>query len=294
MALPDCAPGEIVDHGPVTTNVGPQVTILGRTRRLQVLDPRIVGLHNAGGQQLRLHLRDDRPQEVGTAADPVAHRDPAELDVRTAVDGLLAIQGQVVGVLRDGDRRQHVAAGLALVDRRGRQRRPDHRVLALAAGVLVSDPAPDVEASRHDAQLLADLFAGRLHRRTAARTVQALGVQVDLFAIEVLRQWRPTRVRAALLLGDRRFLEVRRLQVGVRHGGFAVRSRVIEEELQLIGRHLLARAAVKGALHGGQLLGQDVVLALQQLVLQDQARVEELLLRELLPDVAFGVVGCHD
>ena len=150
----------------------------------------------------------------------------------------------------------------------------------------MADQASDEETCRHDAQFLAHLFARRRHLRATARAVQAVGVQMGLFAVEVLRQRRATRMRSALLLRRRGLLVVRRLVVGLDRGRLVCRAHPIGEELQLIGRDLLARPTVDRTLHGRDLLHQDLLLTTELSILFTQLGDQECLGGRVGGDVA--------
>ena len=68
-------------------------------------------------QNLPFHPCIQRMDEVGTLAHPAAQGLARQLDALTPIDAFLAVQRQMVGVLRDRDLGQQARPGPSLVDR---------------------------------------------------------------------------------------------------------------------------------------------------------------------------------
>src|SRR6185503_5372396 len=110
------AQAEVVDHLRPGDGIGPEEAPVHRTVRHPDLDMGVVGLDDLGSEDEALDLEDDRLEETGHLAHPVAEGLAADVDTHPQEDLFLAMEGEMVPVLRDGDVRQETDARPALVD----------------------------------------------------------------------------------------------------------------------------------------------------------------------------------
>ena len=274
------AEAEVVDHLGPGDPVGPEESAL----HLTVLHPdpnvRVVGLHQLRGEDVPLHLEHDRLEEAGDLAHPVAQGLSAEVNAHPSEDLLLAVEGEVVAVLRDGDVGEEPDSRASLLDRPGGQRRDHHAFLAVAAPVLDACDLADVALAGDVLELLGDLLADRLHFLAAAGADAVLGIRVDLLALaeQVLRQGLATvgSGPSPLPLPLRAFLVLR--LVLVLDGLLGLLEEIVEEE-ELVGVDLLGapaedplEEALDAGLEAAILDGEGLVLRLEGLLLLAQDR----------------------
>ena len=148
--------------GPFVPDVGPDPA--GRRpagARRQQLDRGVVGEQGPAGQHIAPDGIGQRLQQRRRLADPAGERRAVEIDAIAGEDPGLAIQRQVIAVLRDQHMRERAGAGSATLDRPWRQRRLVER-LASAAG----------QARAHDAlhhEAAGDIRQARSGFRRASR-----------------------------------------------------------------------------------------------------------------------------
>ncbi len=91
--------------GSVVAHVHPQPPGLGRAAtRVEHRHRRIVGMQLGGAEHVALEGANQRIEQVEALAHPFGERRAFQLDAFSGVDLRLAVQGQVIGVLRH----QHV------------------------------------------------------------------------------------------------------------------------------------------------------------------------------------------
>ena len=186
----------------------------------------------------------DRLQEVGADGHPAARRLAGQLHPVAAVDPLLAVQRQVVGVLADGHLGHQPRPGQPLLDRLGEPLGDDDVPLATLAGVLGPHVLQDDQAGRDVLELLADLLADPDPHRAAVGTGEPLGRDVveDRLARQVGRQ----RLAAVATFPGRARRRRRRVGRRRRLGGRGLGGRqdLAGEEQELGGVDRLGLAAV--------------------------------------------------
>ena len=167
------------------------------------IDPQPPGLRLAGARRQNRHRRivnvqglrshdlggehvDQRLQRRRRRADPAGQGRGFQADALAGEDLGLAIERQMVVVLRDQDVRQQPRAGATAGDRVIRRRRRHHRV-ASPAGELLADVPDHLEAAGDVIQGLGRVLANPPQRTAAARAGWA-GAMHRLLARQVLGQ----------------------------------------------------------------------------------------------------------
>jgi hypothetical protein len=172
---------------PVIAHVRPQPAGLGppapriEHRHWGVIGMQLPRRHHIAGQ--RLEQRIDQPE---TPAYPFGHRRTLELYAFASVDLRLAIQRQVIGILRNQDVGEQSRAGETALDR-ARGRRELHNAFTFRARQLRAYVLDHPEARRNVIQNLRDVLANLAHRRPAVGT-RARGRMFNAGARQVLRQ----------------------------------------------------------------------------------------------------------
>ena len=257
--------GEVVGDVALLPDVGPDEPAGRPLRGRQVGDRRVVGVDDAP----REHLGEDRvrdgSQTLGDGGDDVAEGRAREVDAGAREDLLLAVDREVVGVLRDDDVGGEPRPDRALGEDRGRRPLGQDAALPARAGPHAPDGALDEEGGGHVLRALADLLADP-GERLAAAGADALGlgrVEPDLLDGEA-------RVRGLLRgrrapgpgcrgrrLAERRLERVRleRLLLGLR-GGLGL----LEGEPELAGVELLRALAEHPLRERLDAVAQEVVL----------------------------------
>jgi hypothetical protein len=111
---------------------------------------------------------DDRLEQPGRLADPIAQGGTVEIDALAGVDLALPIQRQVIAILRDQQMREHGGRGAAARRRHRRCRcLGDH--IARLAGIFGPDMADHLEVARHVIQHLGHVLAQLAHAAAAGR-----------------------------------------------------------------------------------------------------------------------------
>ena len=133
-----------------------------------------------------------------------------------------------------------------------------------------------------------------VHTVSTTGAVKVVGVQMDLFALQMIRQRRTTWVRATLFLLNPcwRLFGVWCLVIRVHGNRFAVATDAIDEQLELIRVEFLTLAAVGLAQQGIQALGQKFVLTPEFFVLFEQEKVDRFLLGQLFPQLLYNITLC--
>ena len=137
--------------------------------------------HDLGGERV-----DQRLQRRRRRADPAGQGRGFQADALAGEDLGLAIERQMVVVLRDQDVRQQPRAGATAGDRVIRRWRRHHRV-ASPAGELLADVPDHLEAAGHVIEGLGRVLANPPQRAAAARASWA-GAMHHLLARQVLGQ----------------------------------------------------------------------------------------------------------
>ena len=142
-------------------------------------------------------------QQRRRLADPAGERRAVEIDPLAGEDPGLAVERQVITVLRDQHMRQKAGTGAAALDRPRRQRRLVE-ALAAAAGQARAYDAHHHETAGDVLQLLRDILAQPLETTAAGGTPLARR-QHRLFARQMARQGAALRLplRAGRRLGQR-------------------------------------------------------------------------------------------
>jgi hypothetical protein len=104
--------GGFAAERPIVAHVDPQPPGLGPAEpRHQHRDRRIVAMDLRGGEDVPLDPGDDRIEQPSRLADPIAQRRAVEVQSFPGIDLGLAIQRQVVAVLRHQQMRQQAWRG---------------------------------------------------------------------------------------------------------------------------------------------------------------------------------------
>ena len=223
---------------PLVADVSPQPPgfgLAGARRQYRdrgVVDVQVVAGEDVGGQGIDqwLECRRRRPDPAGQGRGLQAHPVASE-------DLGLAIEWQVVVVLRDDDVSEQSRSGPPARDCVVWRRRRDHRV-AGPAGQLFANVADHLETARHVIEGLGHLVADLAQRAAAAGTGAGRGVP-QILSGQVLRQWAPRRL---LRLG--RGLDCRAGRRRCRRELFRLVSlQGLERQLELLG---LARQLLRG------------------------------------------------
>lgn len=98
----------------------------------------------AAAKRVAAHCIDQRIEQPGQTAQPVAHGARLDLDAVTGVHDRLAVERNVVGELRCGDVREQCRAGKTAIDGAAR-RRGLHDAVAARTGQLRATMTDDAE-----------------------------------------------------------------------------------------------------------------------------------------------------
>ena len=187
-------------EGTVVARVAPQPPGLGlATAGIEHRHRRIVGMHPLGGHHMRRHRVHQRAHQRCRLPDPIRQGRTVEVDAVARINLGLAIQWQVVAVLRHQHVCQHPGSGEATADRQLRSGCLGD-ALALSARQLRPHMADDAERARHVIQHLGDVFT----EWTQCATTLWAGAwrsMRDNIARQVLRQ-RPAHRLAAFGLAS--------------------------------------------------------------------------------------------
>ena len=225
--------------------------------RIQILDGSFVHLKVSPGQNTGSDLIVDGPQPLGGQLDPSSQCLTGQLHAVTASeDPFLSIQRKMIAVLADQYVGQKSGCRKAPFPKALRQRCDDRsRILVHLANI----PGTHQSAAKEPARLIIELLADFLSDPTPLRGVCQHGLRFEHFFNHrqmfrnALFAW-PTN-RSAPWRGRRgchRF-RLRRLRLGL-----------CEQQLQLVGRELLARAPEDSA-------NQQVNLPTEQFVLSSRS-----------------------
>lgn len=214
-----------------------------------------VGVQHGPIEHLRFERIDQRLQLHATGANPVRQRRARQCQARPLEDTFLAIQRQVIGVLRHEHLGEQSGRGQSLVDDVGRHRRLGER-LAVLAHPLAAHMALDREYARRVVELLGHILADAFHL-AAATALGVLWFVVDFAARQPRRQGRAPglRLRCRLLPGGCELLELfgDRLQVFFealfeQAALLALEALLAGGELQALEHRHLVRELVDGGL----------------------------------------------
>lgn len=147
--------------------IGPGTRLHGGTLLLQRND-RIVAVQNVAGEDMGDQVVVKWDEKIGASHDPIAQGRAGQLDAVTAQDGLLPVQGQVIGELRDQHMGQQSRCCHALLDGRRRQGCHRHFTLAGTAGVLGPPGFEHLQCGGNVVEFLGDELADHVARTTAA------------------------------------------------------------------------------------------------------------------------------
>ena len=239
----------------------------------------VVGVDDLAREHAGLEVLVERREQVGRGGDPVAQGLARERDAVAGEDLALAVEREVIGVLRGDDLGEQPGAGAALLDRRRGPLGRDHRALTRLTGVGEAHVLGDEQRGRLVVELFARLLADLDQARAAGRAGAALLRQrvLDPPARQQRGQRRaPMPARPWGRGGGGRGR--RRLRLGL------LRLHPAGElEQQLRGIELLGAPAVDVAAEQGELMAElvDELLLLAQLGEQ---------LPAVLPQVR-GIVG---
>ncbi len=137
---------------------------------------RVVGVHDRAAQHARREIAIQGHQQRGAVRDPVAQGLAGEIDVVPRENVHLAVQRQVIRILRRDHLGQEARARPALVDGLRRHRARDHVALARRARILEPHVLDDEQRGRLVVKLLARLLAD-LHEVGSTRPARALRVR---------------------------------------------------------------------------------------------------------------------
>jgi hypothetical protein len=252
---------------PVVAHVDPQPPGLGAAEpRRQHRDCGVIAMDLCGGEDMALDPGDHRIEQPGRLADPVAQGRAVEVQAFPGVDLGLAMQRQVVTVLRHQQMCQQARCGAATW--RGHRRcRGLGNGVARIAGIFRPDVADDLEVPGHVVEHLSDVFTQSGHAPAACGTGAGAVVgrlMHHLLARQMIRQ-RLARRLVARADGGRR---IGGLGLGGGFGGFGFQRLEPQFELGDLVVDPLRRAA---ELHAPQLGNLELELFdLQGLVLHRQ------------------------
>ena len=197
----------------------------------------------ARGLQLLGETVEDRPQVERRLAHPVGEDGAAQADPGPGVDLRLAVERQVVGVLRDQHMGKQRLGGQGTLDQVGGCRGLGHGAGAAAAGVLRPDGHDHPEPGGGDVEPFAAIFPDPHHGPAAAGAKRALGLENALDPWQLLRQ--PAKMapgRGSLRARPRpRHAGGGLGRLDLRHGSLEV----LEGELPLVHAQLLRLPAVQ-------------------------------------------------
>lgn len=177
--------------GPIVPDIDPEPPGLGlAAARIEHRHRGVVGMELGRAHDVAAQGLDQRLEQPCGAADPVGQGGAVELDPFSRVDLSLAIQRQVVAVLRHEHVGQQPRAGPPALDRQRRQRRLGD-ALAGPAGELWPDVPDHLEARWHVFEHLGHVLAERAQIAAALRAGAGGGVH-HLLARQMFGQ-RPAR-----------------------------------------------------------------------------------------------------
>lgn len=155
---------------PVVAHVDPQPPGLGPAEpRRQHWHRGVVAMDLRGGEDVLLDPDDDRIEQPGRLADPVAQGRAVEIQSFPGIDLGLAIQRQVVAVFRHQQMRQQARCGAAAWGGHRRCRGLGDGVAGIA-GIFRADVADDLEVSRHVIEHLGHVLTKLAHTPTTRGT----------------------------------------------------------------------------------------------------------------------------
>ncbi len=155
---------------PLVADIGPQPSGLGlagarrQHRHRRVVDVQHLRAHHLGGERV-----DQRRQRRRGRPDPTGQRRGFQADALAGEDLGLAIERQMIVVLRYDDMGEQPRPGAAAGDRVIGRRRCDHGV-AGAARQLLADMPDHLEAAGHVVEGLGHILADLAQRAAAGRT----------------------------------------------------------------------------------------------------------------------------
>ena len=214
---------------PLVADISPQPPGFGlagarrQYRHRRVVDMQRVRVHHLGGQCV-----DQRRQGRRGRTDPAGQGRGLQADALAGEDLGLAVERQMVVVLRYDEVREQPSAGTATRDRVIGRRRRDHRV-AGPAGQFLANVPDDLEAARHVIEGLGHVLADPA-QSAAATGAGAGGRMQHLFARQMLGQ-RPAR---RLLRFDRGLDDRRHLRRGGRQPLGLVGLQALDRQLELL------------------------------------------------------------
>jgi len=256
---------------------------------IEHLQPGVVGLNHRRAK----HASDDRTRDgleyVARETVPLAERRGRDRHAVALVDLRLAVERQRVLALVHDDVRQQARTRTASFHRFF-CRRDNDTVAALLAGELLALLLDDFEVCRHELEDLAVDVAEALLVVAAVRAHAQIVVHANdaLLTRKVVRQRlaATTMARRLVRLFDFSFVVV--LRGFLDHVARALRNivaKLLEQQRQLVARHLLALASVQGAQRVLQPHLQSCVVVAnlcQQLQHETDELVAATILRELL------------
>jgi septal ring factor EnvC (AmiA/AmiB activator) len=134
-------------------------------------------VHLLGGQHVAAQRCQQRVDQLVAARHPTGHRGAVDLDAITRVDAALAVQREVIAILRDHHMRQQSRPRQPTHDRTARRVGLED-ALALHARQLGSHVADDLEVRGHVRELLRDARADAAQPATASRPAAGLAIVV--------------------------------------------------------------------------------------------------------------------
>ena len=134
------------------------------------------------GFELQEQALIDRPQQPGSAPNPVSQRRAIEINALACDDLRLAIKRQVIGIFGHQHMRDGRIGRQTALDQPRRSRRLDNAVLARAASVFGPANDQDPELRGNDIEPLAHIFTNAAQRALAARAILVLDVDHRLDA----------------------------------------------------------------------------------------------------------------
>jgi hypothetical protein len=242
---------------PLVAHVDPEPSGLGLAgARRQHRHRRVVDMQGVRGHRLSGERINQRRQSRGRRTDPAGQGRGLQADALAGEDLGLAVERQVVVVLRDDDVRQQPGAGAATGDRVVGRRGRDHR-LAGPAGELLAHVPDHLEAARHIVEGLGRLLADPAQSGAAIGAGAGGGMQ-HLFARQMLGQ-QPAR---RLLFLDRFLDDRRHLGRGSRQALGLVALQALDRQLELLD---LARQLLRGPPELGAPVARQLELQLGDL-----------------------------
>jgi hypothetical protein len=228
---------------PLVTNVGPQPAGLGLTgTRRQDRHRCVVDMQRVAGEDVGSEGVDERLQRRGCGADPAGQGRGLQAHPGAGEDLGLAIERQVVVVLRYHDMGEQPRPGAPARNRVVRCRRRNHRVAGPARQRRANMP-DHLEPAGHVIEGLGHLVADLAQRPAATGTSAWCGMP-QILSGQVFRQWAPRRLLCLGCDRDGRGDRRRCCREPLRLVGF----QGLERQLERLGvaRQLLRRAAKLG------------------------------------------------